>query len=141
MKSSFDFRPNNPFSTSSISPSTVVYRFIHGANGTSAHTVESNLESLLGKLRETRRAVIVGPHGASQWQGLSDVQALVNLAGAVDVILLGTGAEIAHIPAALKDAVERAGMGVEPMISPSACRSYNVLASEGRRVALAALPV
>lgn len=86
-------------------------------------------------------AVIVGPHGASQWQGLSDVQALVNLAGAVDVILLGTGAEIAHIPAALKDAVERAGMGVEPMISPSACRSYNVLASEGRRVALAALPV
>nr|MCU0854979.1 Mth938-like domain-containing protein [Paracoccaceae bacterium] len=33
------------------------------------------------------------------------------------------------------------GMGVEAMASPAACRTYNVLLSEGRRVALALLPV
>jgi uncharacterized protein len=33
------------------------------------------------------------------------------------------------------------GLGVEVMSSPAACRTYNVLLSEGRRVALALLPV
>ena len=33
------------------------------------------------------------------------------------------------------------GIGVEMMASPQACRSYNVLLGEGRRVALAALAV
>ena len=32
-------------------------------------------------------------------------------------------------------------LGVEVMSSPAACRSYNVLLAEGRRVALAVLPV
>jgi uncharacterized protein len=33
------------------------------------------------------------------------------------------------------------GVGVEVMNSPSACRAYNVLLAEGRRVALALIPV
>jgi uncharacterized protein len=37
--------------------------------------------------------------------------------------------------------LEEAGMGVEAMASPAACRTYNVLLAEGRRVALALLPV
>jgi len=65
----------------------------------------------------------------------------LQLAGAVDVIFLGTGAEIAHAPASLRAAVEGAGMGLEVMNSPAACRTYNVLLGEGRRVALAALAV
>ncbi|MCW1954481.1 MAG: MTH938/NDUFAF3 family protein, partial [Roseobacter sp.] len=44
-------------------------------------------------------------------------------------------------PADMRHKIEQAGMGVEVMNSPSACRTYNVLAAEGRRVALAALPV
>jgi uncharacterized protein len=57
------------------------------------------------------------------------------------VIFVGTGAEMAHLPPALRSALEGAGIGVEPMNTPAACRTYNVLLSEGRRVALAALPV
>ncbi|MDG1009736.1 MAG: Mth938-like domain-containing protein, partial [Amylibacter sp.] len=34
-----------------------------------------------------------------------------------------------------------AGVAIEVMSSPSACRTYNILLSEGRRVALAALSV
>jgi uncharacterized protein len=51
------------------------------------------------------------------------------------------GTEIAHPPTAFRKAVEAAGVGVEPMASPQACRTYNVLLSEGRRVGAALLPV
>jgi len=37
--------------------------------------------------------------------------------------------------------LEQAGIGVESMASPAACRTYNVLLSEGRRVAVALIPV
>jgi uncharacterized protein len=37
--------------------------------------------------------------------------------------------------------LEDAGLGVEVMSSPTACRTYNVVLSEGRRVGLALLPV
>ena len=48
---------------------------------------------------------------------------------------------IAPVPAAFRSAIEAAGPGVETMASPTACRTYNVLLSEGRRVGLALLPV
>mgnify|MGYP001802919797 CR=1 FL=1 len=68
-------------------------------------------------------------------------QTLVSLAADVDVLFIGTGTEIAHIPKELQVALEAVGLGVEVMNSPAACRTYNVLLSEGRRVALALLPV
>ena len=79
--------------------------------------------------------------GPVPWRGLEDVTPLLALAGENDVILFGMGAEIAHIPTGLRDQLEAAGMGCEIMSSASACRSYNILLGEGRRIALAALPV
>ncbi|SLN55075.1 Mth938-like domain-containing protein [Roseisalinus antarcticus] len=86
-------------------------------------------------------AVVVSPHGVQSWGGVEDAETLLALAGSVDVILVGTGAEIAHLPGPLREALEQAGIGAEPMSSPAAARSYNVLLSEGRRVAVALRPV
>lgn len=86
-------------------------------------------------------AVLLLPMGASHWGGYTDEAALVAVAGEVDVLLLGTGAEIAHPPTALRRAVEAAGLGLEVMATPAACRTYNVLLAEGRRVGVAMLPV
>lgn len=86
-------------------------------------------------------AVLTGPAGTVLWAGYEDAAPLLELAGRIDVLFVGTGAEIAHIPAALRAALEEAGLGVEVMASPAACRTYNVLLSEGRRIALALLPV
>ena len=80
------------------------------------------------------------PTGISEWSGFDDVGSLAGVEG-IDVLLVGTGAEIAHIPTPFRDALEGAGIGVEVMASPQACRTYNVLLGEGRRVALAVLPV
>ena len=85
--------------------------------------------------------ILVTVNGIQPWAGYEDSESLLALQGGVDVIFIGTGVEIAHLPAPLRVQIEKAGMGVEVMASPSACRTYNVLAAEGRRVALAALPV
>ncbi|PIL13673.1 hypothetical protein P775_27305 [Puniceibacterium antarcticum] len=86
-------------------------------------------------------ALCVSLHGVQPWGGLEDQDTLMKLASEVDVLFVGTGAEIAHLPRTLRERLEAAGLGVEVMNSPSACRTYNVLLSEGRRVALAVLPV
>ncbi|HSG57044.1 MAG TPA: Mth938-like domain-containing protein [Paracoccaceae bacterium] len=86
-------------------------------------------------------AICLSPLGTRDWGGFEDTEPLLALVGQVDVLFVGTGAEIAHLPASLRSALEGAGIGVEVMNSPSACRTYNVLLSEGRRVAVAALPV
>ncbi|HBZ45440.1 MAG TPA: hypothetical protein DEO85_15610, partial [Maritimibacter sp.] len=53
----------------------------------------------------------------------------------------GRGREMALAPADLVTRLDDVGIGVEAMATPSACRTYNITLSEGRRVALAALPV
>lgn len=84
---------------------------------------------------------LVTADNASIWGGYDDTAALTGLAGQIDVLFVGTGAEMAYLPAVFRDALEAVGIGVEPMASPAACRTYNVLLSEGRRVAAALLPV
>lgn len=86
-------------------------------------------------------ALLVTATRLSSWGGYEDSASLIALVGTVDVVFIGTGSEIAHIPAALRQKLEEAGLGVEVMNSPAACRTYNVLLSEGRRIALAVLPV
>jgi uncharacterized protein len=81
------------------------------------------------------------PTGIAPWGGYEDAATLLAAAAEIDVLFIGTGAEIAHIPKALREALEGAGIGVEVMASPPACRTYNVLLSEGRRVGLAVIPV
>ncbi|MFV0361064.1 Mth938-like domain-containing protein [Tropicimonas sp.] len=85
--------------------------------------------------------LIVSDGGIRPWSGLDDAATLTELAGRVDFVLLGTGAEIRPVPSAFRAAVEGAGIGIEPMATPSACRTYNVLLSEGRRMAAAVLAI
>ncbi|MCB4380077.1 hypothetical protein FZX02_06325 [Synechococcus sp. MU1644] len=85
--------------------------------------------------------LLTAPTGTGGWGGYDDLEPLLDMAGQVDVLFMGTGAEIAHIPSELRSQLEGAGLGVEVMSSPSAARTYNVLLSEGRRIALAVLPV
>ena len=88
-----------------------------------------------------RGACLVTPWDAGPWGGMADFATPMVLLGRIDVLLVGTGAEIAHVPVAFRDALEAAGIGVEVMNSPAAARTYNVLLGEGRRVAACLLPV
>jgi uncharacterized protein len=59
----------------------------------------------------------------------------------VEFLLLGVGARNAQPPRAIREALIAAGMGLEFMDTPSAAKLYNVLTSEGRRLALALIAV
>lgn len=84
---------------------------------------------------------LVWPGGSAPWGGLADEALLLEFAGQVDVLFIGTGAELVPLPAPLRQRLEEAGLGVEVMSTPAAARTYNVLLSEGRRIAAALLPL
>ncbi len=81
------------------------------------------------------------PSGITAWAGLDDCDSLLGAAGQIDVLLVGTGPELARLPDEFADRFAAANIGVEAMASPQACRTYNILLGEGRRVGLALLPV
>lgn len=56
-----------------------------------------------------------------------------------EVVLLGTGATQRFAPPTLTRPLIEAGIGLECMDTPAACRTYNILMAEGRRVAAALL--
>lgn len=59
----------------------------------------------------------------------------------VEFVLLGVGAKNALPPRAVRETLQRAGIGLEFMDTPAAARLYNVLTSEGRRLAAALIAV
>ncbi len=59
----------------------------------------------------------------------------------VEFVLLGTGAVQTLPPRSVREALQRAGIGLEFMDTPTAARVYNVLAAEGRRLAAALIAV
>jgi uncharacterized protein len=58
-----------------------------------------------------------------------------------ELVIFGSGARLRFISAALYRSLIEARIGLETMDSAAACRTYNVLAAEGRSVVAALLPV
>jgi uncharacterized protein len=83
------------------------------------------------------------PDGIVPWDGLPDRGPVLERAEAFDVLLVGTGAAMMPPPdfAAARARFSAGRTGAEFMSTPSACRTYNVLLAEGRRVAAALMPV
>jgi uncharacterized protein len=54
-----------------------------------------------------------------------------------EIVLLGTGATFRFPEPALLAPLYKAGIGVEVMDTPAACRTYNILLGEGRNVVAA----
>lgn len=91
-----------------------------------------------------RAPLVVTPEAVIEHWPVADLAALTAealrrlLDHAPDIIILGTGA-VQHFPdRALLQPLLEARVGLEIMATPAACRTYNILTAEGRRV-LAAL--
>jgi uncharacterized protein len=91
------------------------------------------------------RPILVFPDATLEWpvSRIEEVtlQALrpVLERGGTEILLLGCGARMQPVPAALRQALKAAGIGLEAMDTGAACRTYNVLLAEDRRVAAALL--
>ncbi len=60
--------------------------------------------------------------------------------GGVELLLLGLGRRMVPVAAVLRAALKARGIAIEAMDTGAACRTYNVLLAEDRRVAAALLP-
>ncbi|KAJ7865679.1 DUF498-domain-containing protein [Mycena leptocephala] len=58
-----------------------------------------------------------------------------------EILLLGTGTEMAHPPPSVRTFLAGLGIQVDVMSTRNACSTYNLLAEEGRRVAAALAPL
>lgn len=65
---------------------------------------------------------------------------LFEIDSSLDVLLIGTGARQAFIPHRIRDQIRAMGPVAEIMDTGAACRTFNVLLAEGRRVAAALVP-
>ena len=60
--------------------------------------------------------------------------------GGIELLLLGLGRRIVPVAASLRASLKAGGVALEIMDTGAACRTYNVLLAENRRVAAALLP-
>jgi uncharacterized protein len=95
-------------------------------------------------------SIIVFPDQVSPWSvaevaalsaGSLDAVSAAGRAGTVELLLVGTGARMTRIDGALRQALRADGVVVEAMDTGAACRTYNVLMAEGRRVAAALIAI
>jgi uncharacterized protein len=94
-------------------------------------------------------AVVVLPGDVLPWpvsgdlDNLTDVDFDVPAAHVpdIDVVLFGVGSCARPLTPALKESLARRGIRADIMDTGAACRTYNVLLAEGRRVMALLLPV
>lgn len=73
---------------------------------------------------------------------LADFRPVLDAGAAeVELVLLGTGAHNALPPREVREGLRAAGIGLEFMDTPAAARLYNLLTSEGRRLAAALIAI
>lgn len=72
---------------------------------------------------------------------LAPLDLLQDIKGELDILLIGTGSTHKILPPSQRAQWKSMGFTVEIMDTPSACRTFNVLTAEGRRVAAALIPV
>ena len=97
----------------------------------------------VGERRLAGPSLVVCPDRMLEQWGVANVAALAAedfeklLALDADIVLLGTGSQLRFPPRVLSRCLSDARIGLEVMDLGAACRTYNILASEGRRVAAA----
>ena len=92
-------------------------------------------------------AVLILPDSAQAWPIASMAElrpeSLAPAAehGGVEILLLGCGQRMVLVPPLLRKALRDVGIVIDAMDTGAACRTYNVLVAEERRVAAALLPL
>lgn len=93
-------------------------------------------------------SVLVLPNSTTLWPvahmaqvTIESLDVLLRAVPRPNVLILGCGKSMGIVPPGLRQALRAAGMVVEAMDTGAACRTYNVLLTEGRDVAAALIAV
>ncbi|MCG7394546.1 MTH938/NDUFAF3 family protein [Microvirga sp. ACRRW] len=95
-----------------------------------------------------RGSILALPSGIKAWpissiKGLTDavLEPIFAEADEIELLLIGTGVDVAAIPASLRERFREAGIGLDVMQTGAAARTYNILLAENRKVAAALIAV
>ncbi len=96
-----------------------------------------------------RGSILALPSGIRAWSAVApqdiSIAALARIfeeaEGAIEHLLIGTGAALVPLDTALRQRLRAAGIHAEPMATGAAARTYSILLAEDRRVAAALLAV
>lgn len=93
-------------------------------------------------------SILVAPDAVWAWAvtelgqfSLAGLGPLLDRKPAIEILLLGTGKRMGLVAAAERQALRAAGIVLDVMDTGAACRTYNVLMAEERRVAAALIAV
>lgn len=95
-----------------------------------------------------RGSILVLPSGIKAWpvssmSELTDevLEPIFAEAEEIELLLFGTGADVAALPSAFRERFREAGIGLDVMQTGAAARTYNILLAENRKVAAALIAV
>lgn len=98
--------------------------------------------------REWHQPVLVTPLATTAWSvvraedlTLESLAALKATPAPAEILVLGCGQRAIFVPSDVRTALKAAGLALEVVDTGSACRIYNVLLAESRRVAAALIPL
>ena len=90
---------------------------------------------------EYKTSVILSPSAVSEWQNLEPfmwseqlVESLLASAASSEILLVGSGEKVVPLSQLLRQHFRSKNISVDVMDTGAACRTYNVLLSEERRV-------
>ena len=93
-------------------------------------------------------AILVLPDRTLAWPivepeaiSVEDLAAVTSAEPPIELLILGCGAKALLIPETVRRDLKSCGVALEAMATPAACRTYNVLLAEDRRVAAALIAV
>jgi uncharacterized protein len=93
-------------------------------------------------------SVLITPRGIYRWDvesadkaNAASLAQIVIAAGEIDFLIIGTGEAHKRLPKETLAALARSGLFPDQMQTGAACRTYNVLINEARRVAAALIAV
>ncbi len=98
--------------------------------------------------RDWREPVLVTPTATVPWAvtraeelSTDNVAAARRGEAPAELLVVGCGSRSVFVPPAVRAAMKDIGLSLEVVDTGSACRIYNVLLAEGRRVAAALIPL
>ena len=119
---------------------------LHADTSTALNTVTAYGPGFIeiNKVRHTSAVVLtpahVDPWPVASFEALAEADFERLRALDPEVVLLGTGSRQRFPHPRLSRALAEARIGLEAMNTPAACRTYNILMAEGRKVVAALLP-
>jgi len=72
---------------------------------------------------------------------IKTLQPFLDIADDLDIVLVGCGEQMQFLSQEIRHAFAARGVGIDPMDTGAACRTFNILAIEERRVAAALVAV